>query len=110
MILIDEAKKVTEYYRSNTNVDIVYISGSVSRGWEDEYSDIEINVLWNKDPTEDERLYPIKERGGKVLDFYPFEGEEWSESYIVSNVKYEISNFCTRTFQRIIDNQAKSRY
>ncbi|WP_404293652.1 hypothetical protein [Cytobacillus kochii] len=44
MILIGEAKKVTEYYRSNTNVDIVYISGSVSRGWEDEYSDIEINV------------------------------------------------------------------
>lgn len=58
----------------------------------------------NKDPTEDERLYPIKERGGEILDFYPFEGEEWSESYIVSNVKYEISNFRTRTFQRVIDD------
>ncbi|WP_308937077.1 DUF4037 domain-containing protein [Cytobacillus kochii] len=46
----------------------------------------------------------MKERGGKILDFYPFEGEEWSESYIVSNVKYEISNFRTRTFQRIIDD------
>ncbi|WP_461610919.1 DUF4037 domain-containing protein [Cytobacillus kochii] len=46
----------------------------------------------------------MKERGGKVLDFFPFEDEEWSESYIVSNIKYEISNFRTRTFQRVIDD------
>lgn len=104
MILIDGAKKVTEYYRSNPKVDVVYISGSVSRGWADEYSDIEINVLWNKDPTDEERLYPMKERGGEILDFYPYEDEEWSETYMVSNIKYEISNFRTTTFQRIISD------
>ncbi|RLQ91490.1 DUF4037 domain-containing protein [Planomicrobium sp. Y74] len=96
------AEQLARLYAENPKVDGVLLGGSVSRGWQDRYSDIELLVFWNEPPADEERKTPINKSKGTVLDFHPYEDEEWSETYITEGVKLEISNFLTATIQRSI--------
>lgn len=107
MELLEKGKAISVYYRNNPNVDLVMIAGSVSRGWADHLSDIEIYVLWNEAPTDDDRKKPIKELQGELIEFHPFEEDEWSESYVSSHVKHEISNFLTYRVREIVHEVTK---
>ena len=88
----------------NPKVEAVLLGGSVSRNWDDEYSDIELFVFWKEGPTDVDRKFPINSVNGTVIDFHPFEEEEWSETYVTDGVKLEISNFLTSTIQNIIND------
>ncbi|MFP7477450.1 DUF4037 domain-containing protein [Terribacillus saccharophilus] len=103
MNLLDKAKDIANIYKMNTNIDTVFVGGSVSRNWHDAYSDIEIFVLWKEAPTEEERKNPIVLLNGEIIDFFPYEDGEWSETYISQGVKFEISNFLTTTINKVID-------
>ncbi|MCE7792169.1 DUF4037 domain-containing protein [Salipaludibacillus sp. CUR1] len=96
------ASDIAKIYEKNPNVEGVLLGGSVSRNWDDKYSDIEIFVLWKESPTDEDRLTPIKKLKGDLLDFHPYEDEEWSETYITKGVKLEISNFLTDTINKMI--------
>ncbi|WP_176466579.1 DUF4037 domain-containing protein [Terribacillus saccharophilus] len=104
MNLSKKAKAILNIYKSNPNIDTVFIGGSVSRDWQDAYSDIEIFVFWRKAPTVEERKNPIVLLGGEIIDFFPYEDEEWSETYISKGVKLEISNFLTETINKVIED------
>ncbi|MEC0304718.1 cytoplasmic protein, partial [Terribacillus saccharophilus] len=104
MNLSEKAKEVLYIYKSNPNIETVFIGGSVSRNWQDDYSDIEIFVLWRKAPTDAERQKPIALLSGEIIDFFPYEDEEWSETYISQGVKLEISNFLTETISKVIED------
>ena len=88
-------------YMQNAKVEAVLLGGSVSRDWQDEYSDIELMVLWKESPTEEDRKRPVHLSNGNMIDFHPYEEEEWSETYVAQGVKFEISNFLTSTIQNI---------
>jgi predicted nucleotidyltransferase len=45
MKLKDIAIKMASIYQQNPKVKAVLLAGSVSRGWEDKYSDIELNIF-----------------------------------------------------------------
>ncbi|WP_371811568.1 DUF4037 domain-containing protein [Sporosarcina sp. Te-1] len=96
------AREHSASYMQNPKVEAVLLGGSVSRNWQDEYSDIELMVLWKESPTEEDRKRPIHLANGDIIDFYPYEEEEWSETYVAQGVKFEISNFLTSTIQKII--------
>ncbi|MED4018734.1 DUF4037 domain-containing protein [Sutcliffiella cohnii] len=98
------AAEIAKIYKMNPKVDAVLLGGSVSRNWEDEYSDIELFVFWNEAPSDEDRKTPIKKVKGDIIDFHPFEDEEWSETYTTEGVKLEISNFLTHTINKIIDD------
>ncbi|KGX91922.1 hypothetical protein N781_02465 [Pontibacillus halophilus JSM 076056 = DSM 19796] len=105
MDLNQVAKLVSEQYSGNKGVDGIFIAGSVSRGWEDLYSDIEVHVLWNQDPSVDERMSPVYHLDGDLISFYPYEDEEWSEAYRLPNgVKIEMSHFLTETVVRWVED------
>ena len=103
MVLTKMAKKIAQLYAENQNVDAVLLGGSVSRGWQDEFSDIELLIFWKQPPTDEERKMTILELGGTILEFHPFEDEEWSETYTIQGVKLEISNFQTATIHRFLN-------
>lgn len=98
------ASEIAKIYEQNSKVEAVLLGGSVSRNWHDEYSDIELFVFWKEAPTDAERKAPILKLNGKIIDFYPYEDEEWSETYITQGVKLEISNFLTDTINKVIND------
>ncbi|WP_163527620.1 DUF4037 domain-containing protein [Halobacillus ihumii] len=108
MINFEElARKAAKVYAQNTKVEAVYIAGSVARGWEDDFSDIELNVLWSEGPTDQDRLSVIDQLNGELIDFYGFEDDEWSETFKLEGVKFEISSFLTATIREVIHRVTK---
>ncbi len=100
--LKEQSHKMAKVYQRNEKIAGVLLAGSVSRGWEDSHSDIELNILWNEAPNDEDRLKPIKEVKGEVIDFFPYEDEEWSETYLAAGIKFEISNFLVKTVEDVI--------
>ncbi|WP_249872783.1 DUF4037 domain-containing protein [Oceanobacillus saliphilus] len=96
------ASDISKIYELNPKVEAILLGGSVSRNWYDQYSDIELFVLWKESPTDEDRKTPIVKLEGDIIDFHPYEEEEWSETYITEGVKLEISNFLTDTINKII--------
>lgn len=96
------ASNISKNYIQNPKVEAVLLGGSVCRNWNDEYSDIELFVFWREEPTEEERIAPIHLVNGSIIDFHPYEEEEWAETYVTDGVKLEISNFLTSTIHKII--------
>lgn len=98
------ASDIASIYEQNSKVEVVLLGGSVSRNWQDEYSDIELFVFWKGAPSDEERKAPIIKLNGNIIDFHPYEDEEWSETYITQGVKLEISNFLTDTINKVISD------
>ncbi|MBU9673322.1 DUF4037 domain-containing protein [Planococcus sp. CP5-4] len=89
-------------YAQIPNIEAVMLAGSVSRNWQDEFSDIELLLFWKQAPSEEERIQIIDQLDGKLLEFHPYEEEEWAETYTVDGVKFEISSFLTETIRQTI--------
>ncbi|TYS68297.1 DUF4037 domain-containing protein [Sutcliffiella horikoshii] len=105
MNLKQKAIEVAAIYKTNPKVDAILLAGSVALGWEDEFSDIELHILWKEAPTDADRKGPIRCVNGSILTYYPYEEEEWSESYVTSEgIKLEISNFLTSTIQSVVED------
>ncbi|MGE7687575.1 DUF4037 domain-containing protein [Lysinibacillus sp. NPDC097214] len=98
------ASEISKIYMQNSKVEAVLLGGSISRNWHDEYSDIELFIFWKDSPTEEDRQASINTVNGSIIDFHPYEEEEWSETYITQGVKLEISNFLTSAIQKIIND------
>lgn len=96
------AMQAAEQYAHIPKVEAVMLAGSVSRNWQDEFSDIELLILWKEAPSDEERKQIIHQLDGKLLDFHPYEEEEWAETYTVDGVKFEISSFLTETIRQTI--------
>ncbi|MBM7619866.1 hypothetical protein JOC95_001718 [Bacillus tianshenii] len=96
------AEKMAKVYEENPKVEAIMIAGSVSRDWEDSYSDIELHLLWREAPDDSDRMGPIEKVGGKVIDFHEYEDEEWSETYWHDGVKFEISSFLSETITSVV--------
>ncbi|MEQ2526351.1 DUF4037 domain-containing protein [Bacillaceae bacterium CLA-AA-H227] len=104
MVLNKLALNIAKIYELNTKVEAVLLGGSVSRNWNDRFSDIELFIFWKEPPTDEDRKNPILNLEGDIIDFHPFEDEEWSETYITEGVKLEISNFLTDTINKVIND------
>ncbi|ELK45982.1 DUF4037 domain-containing protein [Halobacillus sp. BAB-2008] len=101
--LVKKAEAQAAFYAENPKVEVIFLAGSVARGWDDAFSDIELHILWKAPPTEEDRIGPVSEVGGSILSFEPYEDEEWSEAYTdESGLKFEISSFLTETVERYI--------
>ena len=83
------ASDIANIYERNPKVEAVLLGGSVSRNWHDEYSDIELFVFWKGVPTDEERKGPIVDLNGNIIDFHPYEEEEWSDGGII----HELDSF-----------------
>ncbi|AUD14516.1 MULTISPECIES: DUF4037 domain-containing protein [unclassified Planococcus (in: firmicutes)] len=96
------AMRAAEQYAHILNIEAVMLVGSVSRDWQDEFSDIELLIFWRQAPSDEERQQIIRQLGGELLEFHPYEEEEWAETYTVDGVKLEISSFLTETIRQTI--------
>lgn len=63
------AQQIVSAHNDNPSIKAVMVGGSVSRGYADRYSDLEIGVFWSDPPTEAERKSAVESLGGKLLTF-----------------------------------------
>ncbi len=63
------AAQIASVYNHNPSIKAVMVGGSVSRGYADRYSDLEIGVFWSDAPTEADRKSAVESLGGKLLTF-----------------------------------------
>lgn len=63
------AAQIVSVYNDNPSIKAVMVGGSVSRGYADRYSDLEIGVFWSDAPTEAVRKSAVESLGGKLLTF-----------------------------------------
>lgn len=103
MKLNEKAIEVTKVYEENPKVSAVILAGSVSRGWQDRHSDIELHILWSEPPTDEDRMHVVHRVNGEIIGFHEYEEEEWAESYITGGIKLEISSFLYSTVDRVIN-------
>jgi hypothetical protein len=96
------ARQIAREYCKNPKVQVIVVSGSVSRGQADAYSDIELDLFWQEPPTDEERLRPIKQVNGRLIMFEPCQDDEWSEDYLVNGVQMDVSNFLAATMDHAI--------
>ncbi|MGG3694161.1 hypothetical protein [Heyndrickxia ginsengihumi] len=84
MNLKELAIDIANVYLQHSKVEAVLLGGSVSRNWYDDYADIELFILWRENPTDEDRKAAIHYVNGDIIDFYLYEDEEWSETYIMN--------------------------
>lgn len=63
------AEQIVSTYIDSPSIKAVMVGGSVSRGYADRYSDLEIGVFWSDSPMEAERKSAVESVGGKLLTF-----------------------------------------
>ncbi|WP_152549084.1 nucleotidyltransferase domain-containing protein [Geomicrobium sp. JCM 19037] len=103
--LMEVAKAIADTYDTHLPyAELLLVGGSVARGRADEDSDLELNVLWKNPPSDDDRLKPIGVHKGTLLEFYPFEENEWSESYEINGLKIEMSHYLTEYAMQTIED------
>lgn len=95
------ARKIAASYARNPNARVVMIAGSVGRGRADRYSDIEVDVYYERPPTEAERIAGVEGCGG-VVDKFDEDEDEWEEQMFLGGFHAATSTFLTSTMERYL--------
>jgi hypothetical protein len=72
------AKHLASAYENQPQVRAIVVGGSVSYGYADNYSDLEIGIFWADAPQDDDRKSIIEQLGGDLWTFNPYQTDpEW---------------------------------
>lgn len=83
------AKHIASVYKSHPKVKAIIVGGSVSRGYADSFSDLEIGIFWAEAPLDDKRKTLIEQLHGDLWTFHPYRTEpEWlaGEHYGINKI------------------------
>jgi len=95
------ARKMALPYARDENARAVLIAGSVGCGTDDRWSDIEIDVYYDRPPTETERRAAAKASGGDLVGLDEDE-VEWEERLSLGGFHAHTSTFLASTLERYI--------
>lgn len=95
------AERIAASYAHDPNARVVMIAGSVGRGVADRYSDVEIDVYYERPPTMAERIAAIERCGGQV-DGLDEDADEWAEEMIIDGFHAATSTFLIATMERYL--------
>jgi hypothetical protein len=98
---LELARRIALPYAQEPNARAVMIAGSVGRGTDDRWSDIEIDVYYERPPAEDERRAAAGASGGEVVGLYEDE-QEWEEQLSFGGFHAHTSTFLVSTLERCI--------
>ncbi len=95
------AKRIAALYARHPNARVVMVAGSVSRGCADRYSDIEIDVYYDRPPTETERIAAV-EGCGATVTLLDEDADEWEEQMNIGGFYAHSSTFLVQTMERYL--------
>src|SRR5512146_2753569 len=89
-------------YAASPNAAAVMIAGSVGRGRDDRYSDLEIDVYYQHAPTRAERTGCVEASGAKLV-LLDEDADEWEEQMDFNGFHAATSTFLISTLERYLD-------
>jgi hypothetical protein len=95
------AERIGSSYARDPNAAVVMVAGSVGRGSADRYSDIEIDVYYERPPTEAERVNAVRGAGGTLVALGEDE-DEWEERMAFGGFEAHTSTFLVPTMERYL--------
>lgn len=95
------AQRIAAAYAADPNARAVMIAGSVGRGSADRFSDIEIDVYYERPPTEAEREAAVG-RMGATLEGLAEDDDEWEENFNIGGFHAASSTFTVATMERFV--------
>lgn len=103
--LLGRALEITPAYAATGKVAAVVAAGSVGRGREDRYSDLELDVYWSVAPTDADRRGVVTAIGAELDTLWPFEPDEgeWAENYSLDGNDIGVSGFQAEWMSHVID-------
>jgi predicted nucleotidyltransferase len=101
---LELARRIAPHYAAHPEVEAVYVFGSVSYGCADEYSDVEIGVIWSEAPTESELAALARAAGATSRQESHFIAEigAWTDEYFVPGVKIETGHLLRSTIEAVL--------
>lgn len=103
--LISKSKEVIDEFIIPNNIYSIIVCGSVGKGISDEYSDLEIKIIWKEAPSKEERSKLFSKLSFKNLYDEYFEDIEWYSSIILdSGLKIDFSHCTLQTVEKIIND------
>jgi predicted nucleotidyltransferase len=103
---LELARQIAPHYAAHPNIEAVYVFGSVSYGCADEYSDVEIGVIWREAPTENELSTLAQAAGATSRQESHFIAEigAWTDEYFVPGVKIETGHLLRSTIEAVLND------
>lgn len=98
-------RQVAAAYATDPNTVAVLIAGSTGRGTADRYSDLEIDVYYERAPTETERTEAVRRSGGALIGLDADE-MEWEEQISFAGFPVTSSTFLAATMDDCLDRVA----
>lgn len=79
------ARHLAAHYAANPNVAAVLCGGSAARGLADQYSDLELGIVWHTPPAEADRQAIPTAAGADGYHPYPYDAdlELWEDTYFI---------------------------
>ena len=104
----DAVRQLANQYVATGAVAAVVLAGSLGRGRDDVFSDVELDVYWARPPTDDQRREPAAALGGEITRLWPYDADdaEWSEEVRVLGVDVTVSGFHADEIDRWIASPA----
>src|SRR5260221_14744081 len=98
------AQQLAPHYSANPKVAAIAVLGSVTLGWADRYSDIDLGVLWAAPPTEQERRDVIEQVEGKRWRRLPSNSgsDQCSEGSQAAEATIDVRHSTVETMERIM--------
>jgi hypothetical protein len=104
------ANALADAYARNGSVAAVVLGGSAARGHADEYSDVELAVMWREPPSEVARAQAVAAAGGDLVRLYPLEDGVWSDAWKVgrrgdvpfTGVEVDMSHFLVESVEQVL--------
>jgi len=103
---IELAKKISSKIVKMEDVEAIAIGGSVARGYADEYSDIEILILWGELPSEETRKHLISKLCAECL--YPFNYDANEDNLIIEGIQVDLWHNTVSCESEVIKSILKS--
>jgi predicted nucleotidyltransferase len=99
-------QKIAVHYAAHPKVEAIYVFGSVSYGCADEYSDIEIGVIWSEAPEESELAVIAEAVGATSRRGSHFIAEIGAlvDEYAVDGVKIETGHMARALIEALLDD------
>jgi hypothetical protein len=95
------AERIAAAYAADPNAQVVMIAGSVGRGRADRFSDIEVDVYYDRAPTTEERIGAVG-RCGATVELLDEDPDEWEEQMLIDGFHAATSTFLMSTMERYL--------
>ena len=109
------AERIAPAYASNAGAVALFVGGSTARGHADQFSDLEVAVLWVTPPTDADRRDAIAAAGGDLVWLYPVEeegGPVWADAWKIgrrgaspfTGVEVDMHHFLAASVEKMLSD------